>query len=282
MALVDCNDPESQACLDALVKEINDELSIGCQIPFTVPKRALVRMINRAKDYFYKMYEDSVEEMYLGLPAGTFAKNSFKKGIGTREDELKSTDLLNTRGIIKMPDRVFSVNNVFEIGGFAGEDGGMVGTSFNGGDTDFTIDKFIFSNQGQMGGGLASENLMYYTLNRKLIDNARQMLQAQISFTYNRLTHNFRFQGELPENSVVFQVYTKVPDCALFTDELFLRYVIAQAKIQLSRIQGTFTYNLPGSITINYDMLKDEGQEELTEIKETLKEDDSPDYFLTG
>ena len=89
MSLVDCNDPASQACLDQLVKEINDELSIGCQIPFTVPKRALVRMINRAKDYFYKMYEDSVEEMYLGLPGSTFRKESFKRGIGTRDDELK-------------------------------------------------------------------------------------------------------------------------------------------------------------------------------------------------
>ena len=32
-----CN-PDSQECLDALIKEINDDLTVGCQIPFTVPK----------------------------------------------------------------------------------------------------------------------------------------------------------------------------------------------------------------------------------------------------
>ena len=29
-----CN-PDSQECLDALIKEINDDLTVGCQIPFT-------------------------------------------------------------------------------------------------------------------------------------------------------------------------------------------------------------------------------------------------------
>ena len=32
-----CN-PDNQECLDALIKEINDDLTVGCQIPFTVPK----------------------------------------------------------------------------------------------------------------------------------------------------------------------------------------------------------------------------------------------------
>ena len=284
MSLVNCNDPASQACLDELVKEINDELSIGCQIPFTVPKRALVRMINRAKDYFYKMYEDSVEEMYLGLPAGTFRKEGFKKGIGTKDDTLKDSDLDTSRGIVTMPDGIFSVNNVFEIGGFSGEDGGWAGggNSINGGDMDFSIDKFMLASSYNNGAGIASEGLLMYVINSKFMDLTRQTLQAQISYTYNRLTHKFRFQGELPKRSVCFQVYAKVPDCALFSDELFIRYVIAQAKIQLARIQGTFSYNLPGSITINFDMIQNEGQEELTEIKETLAADDSPDYFLTG
>ena len=65
-----CNDPEEAACLDALIKEINDELTIACQIPFTVPKKELANIINRAKGYFNKIYEDSVEQMYIALPPG--------------------------------------------------------------------------------------------------------------------------------------------------------------------------------------------------------------------
>ena len=37
MSYVDCNDPDAKDCLDALIKEINEELTITCQIPFTVP-----------------------------------------------------------------------------------------------------------------------------------------------------------------------------------------------------------------------------------------------------
>jgi len=280
MAIVDCNDPASQACLDALVKEINDELTIACQIPFTVPKKALARMINRAKDYFYKIYEDSVEEMYIALPGGTFAKNSFRKGIDNSSEELSNINLESSRGIVTMPERVFSVNNVFEIGGFQGEDGGFGSRSFSAGDPDFAIDKFIYSNT--FGAGIGSENLMYYVINEKFIDNARQILQQQISYSYNRLTKKFRFQGELPKRAVVFQIYATIPDCALYSDEVFIRYCIAQAKVQLGRIMGTFNYNLPGNITINYDMIMSEGKEELQAIVEELKADEGTDYFYLG
>lgn len=280
MAIVDCNDPASQACLDALVKEINDELTIACQIPFTVPKKALARMIGRAKDYFYKIYEDSVEEMYIALPGGTFAKNSFRKGIDNSNEELSNTNIESSRGIVTMPERVLSVNNVFEIGGFQGEDGGFGSRSFSAGDPDFAIDKFVYSNT--FGAGIGSENLMYYVINEMFIDNARQILQQQISYSYNRLTKKFRFQGELPKRAVVFQIYATIPDCALYSDEAFIRYCIAQAKVQLGRIMGTFNYNLPGNITINYDMIMSEGKEELEAIVTEIKEDEGTDFFFTA
>jgi hypothetical protein len=280
MALIDCTDPAAQACLDELVKEINDELTIACQIPFTVPKKALVRMINRAKDYFYKIYEDSVEEMYIALPGGTFAKNSFRKGIDSSSENLSNANIESSRGIVTMPDRVLSVNNVFEIGGFQGEDGGFGSRSFSAGDPDFAIDKFVYSNT--FGAGIGSENLMYYVINEKFIDNARQILQQQISYSYNRLTHKFRFQGELPKRAVVFQIYAKIPDCALYSDEVFIRYCIAQAKVQLARIMGTFNYNLPGNITINYDMIMSEGKEELEAIVQEIKDDEGVDFLYTG
>jgi hypothetical protein len=132
------------------------------------------------------------------------------------------------------------------------------------------------------GAGIGSDNLMYYVINSKFIDNSRQVLQAQIGYTYNRLTHEFRFTGQLPDNDVIFQVFTTIPDCDLFQDEAFIRYCIAKAKIQLSRILGTFNFNLPGNITINYDLVMNEGQTELEEVVEEIKGDEGVDYFFTG
>lgn len=280
MSIINCDNQESRECLDALIKEINDDLTVACQIPFTVPKKELARIIERAKKYFYKIYEDSVEEMYLALPSQTFSTDSFKKGITSDSTDITQQNIQSTRGVIPMPPNVFSINNVFEIGGFSGEDGGFGSRSFSKGDRDFAIDKFIYSDA--YGAGIGSENLMYYVINEKFIDNVRQILRPQISYSYNRLTNKVRFQGELPKNAVIFQAYVTIPDCALFQDEVFVRYCIAKAKTQLARILGTFNYNLPGNITINYDLILSEGQDELDKIIEEIKGDEGVDYFFTS
>ena len=279
-----CNDPEEAACLDALIKLINDDLTIACQIPFTVPKKEINNIIQRAKKYFYKIYEDSVEQMYIALPAGALHTAEFKQGVpyGTgqaNEVITNKNQLANPRGIVQMPSRVYSVNDVFEIGGFSGEDGGFGQMSFNADDVDFSIDKF---NDDVYGAGIGSENLMYYVVNSLFMDNARQVLLPQISYTYNRLTKKFRFQGELPKRAVIFEIFSTISDCALFEDEAFQRYVMGMAKIQLSRILGTFSFNLPGNITINYDMIASEGREEVDRVVEEIKGDEGVDYFFTG
>ena len=76
MAVTNC-DPVDQKCLEELIQEINDELTVACQIPFTVPKLELARIIDRARKYFYKIYEYSVQEMYIALPKEAFGKQSF-------------------------------------------------------------------------------------------------------------------------------------------------------------------------------------------------------------
>ena len=61
-----------------------------------------------------------------------------------REVITNKANIDNPRGVVKMPSRVYSVNDVFEIGGFSGEDGGFGSMSFNADDVDFSIDKFIY------------------------------------------------------------------------------------------------------------------------------------------
>ena len=277
-----CN-PDAQECLDALIKEINDDLTVACQIPFTVPKKELAHIINRAKDYFYKIYEDSVEEMFIALPKSAWYEKDFRQGISHNDggNTLTEKDVKNPRGVVKMPSTIWAVNDVFQINGFLGEDGGFGSQSFSAGDVDFSLDKFIYSDV--YGAGIGSEELMYYVINEKFIDNARQVLQPQISYNYNRLTKKFRFMGKLPnKGACIFQVYNTIPDCDLFQDEAFIRYCIGMAKIQLSRILGTFQFNLPGNITINYDLISSEGREEVDSIVEEIKGDEGVDYFYTG
>ena len=87
--------------------------------------------------------------------------------------------------------------------------------------------------------------------------------------------------GELPTGDVIFMIFEKISDCALFSDEIFIRYIVAQVKKQLGRVLGTFTFNLPGNIQINYADIKSEGVDELKEIEEEIKDDEGTDYFFT-
>jgi hypothetical protein len=253
---------EQKGCYDKLVSQIQQEITSFCQIPFTIPKEEVIRIINNAKMWFYKHYEYSVQEKYYALRAATFQSDMFKKS-----------------GEVTMPESVWAVNSVYQINKWAGEDGGFGKKSFTGLDPDFALDKFIYNNV--YGSGIGSEQLMYYVINAYFIDLARMNLQGMISYNYNYLNRKFRFMGELPKNDVIFLIYEKLNDCDLFSDEIFIRYVAAQVKKQLGRILGTFNFNLPGNIQINYSEIKDQGTEELTAIEEEIKNDEGVDYFFT-
>jgi hypothetical protein len=253
---------DQKACYDSLIAQVQQEITSSCQIPFTIPKEEIIRIINNAKMWFYKHYEYSVQEKYYALKAATFQTETFRK-----------------TGEVTMPDSVFAVNSVYQIGGFAGEDGGFGGQSFTGLDPDFALDKFIYNNL--YGSGIGSEQMMYYVINAYFVDVARFNLQAMISYNYNFLNKKFRFMGELPTGDVIFMIFEKISDCALFSDEIFIRYIVAQVKKQLGRVLGTFTFNLPGNIQINYADIKSEGVDELKEIEEEIKDDEGTDYFFT-
>lgn len=249
---------EQTICLDAFLKEVKQELSVSCQIPINISNKEILRIINRAKQWFYKHYEDSVEEKYFIIHSSMWSTPTF----------------LETR-TVELPSNIFSVHGVSEV------DKESMGALGWGPDPDFALDKFIFSDA-YSSAYASADRLMYYVIEQSHWDLARQLLVPKISYTYNRLTHNLRFMGETPKKEVVLQVYVTIDDCSLFSDEIFYRWIVAQSKMQISRVLGTFSYNLPGNIQINYDLIRDEGREDIESIKEELKSEEGTDYFLTS
>lgn len=251
----------SNVCLENFMKELNQELSVSCMLPHSLPKKELLRIINQSKKWFYKNFEYALEEKYLVLKSNIWGTTEFR-----------------SNSELTLRDDVFSVTSVWQIGKDSGEaslrgmdddiDGAMLGSSYVTAEPGGRI-------------SLSSESLMHYVLASKFYDLTRMITVNKMSYEFNYLSHKFRFMGQLPENDVILQVYTTIKDCELFDEEIFFRYNIAQAKIQLSRVLGTFNYSLPGNITINYDLIRSEGQEELNNIKEEIKEDEGTDYFFT-
>ena len=242
---------------DEFISLVQQELSVACALPFTVPLPEIQRIIKFSAEWFYKKYEDAVEERYVIIPRSAFSTPEFKKS-----------------RTVQLPDCVFSVFGLKKLR----EDFGRT-YSFDG-TGDFGIERLFLSDSVSIGQG--TENMMYYVLNLSWLDLSSHIINHTNSYNYNRSSHKLFFGGETPNRDCVAQAYLKLPFEYLMKDEVFYRYVVAKCKVQLSRILGTFAFNLPGGITINYDLIRTEGQDEITKIEEEIKADEGMDFFLTS
>ncbi len=293
-SLVNCSDIEEVECLNDFVESIQNEISVNGAIPFTIPAESIAQITKNAKTMFYKSYEDSTEEMFIAIPESEIRKKSFQRGIHTmdgpgdnkvtakfKKGEGDNPNTGHTRGTYTLPEGVISVVGVYEIGAFSGESGwnsGLLGKSAG----DISLNRMVYQSVYDRTMAVSADNTMYYICTEAFLDISRQIFQNMISFKYNRLTNNLRFLGELPKSDVILDVLVRVPDCDLYNDDLFRRYVIADCKVQLSRILGAFSYQLPGNITVNVEAIANEGSTEKEQILQELKDMSGAWYILTS
>ena len=261
-------DPQFDSdCLNNFVTEIADEVTGSCMIPMNLPRKEVLNIINRAKKWFYKNYEYSVKESFVVLPVALFDSAYFK---ANRAFTLPGPDPVNGGG------EIFSVYGVFETGS---RWGGSADINFTQG--DFSYERIMMG--GLYGGAhtaAAAENLQYYVVQEKFFDLARQIIQNPLSFHYNQLTHQLKFMGEVPKKDVILEVYETIPDCALFGDEIFFRYVSAKIKQSIGTKLGIFKFALPGNVDFDYDAIKSMGDDELSAIDEEIKGDEGVDWMM--
>ena len=293
-SLVNCSDIEEVECLNDFVESIQNEMSVNGAIPFTIPAESIAQIAKNAKTMFYKSYEDASEEMFIAIPESEIRKRSFQRGIHTmdgpgdnkvtakfKKGEGDNPNTGHTRGTYTLPEGVISVVGVYEIGAFSGESGwnsGLLGKSAG----DVSLNRMVYQSVYDRTMAVSADNTMYYICTEAFLDISRQIFQNMISFRYNRLTNNLRFLGELPKSDVILDVLVRVPDCDLYNDDLFRRYVIADCKVQLSRILGAFSYQLPGNISVNVEAIANEGSTEKEQILQELKDMSGAWYIMTS
>jgi hypothetical protein len=291
--LVNCSDIDEVECLNDFVESIQNEMSVNGAIPFTIPAESIAQLAKNAKTMFYKMYEDATEEMFIAIPESEIRKRSFQRGIHTmdspgdnkvtakfKKGEGKEPNTGHTRGTYVLPDGVISVVGVYSLGGWSGEAGwntGLLGKNSG----DVSLHRMVYQSVYDRTMAVSADNTMYYICTEAFLDMSRQIFQNMISFKYNRLTNNLRFLGELPKSDVILDVLVRVPDCDLYNDDLFRRYVIADCKVQLSRILGAFNYQMPGNISVNVEAIANEGSAEKEQIIQELKDMSGAWYILT-
>lgn len=241
---------------DEFISEIQTELTVGCSLPFTVPKKEIKRIIKYAAKWFYKNYEYAVEERYGIIPHELMISDDFKK-----------YRTITLPGCI---ESIFKVQKTSGEASFTGQIRNMA---------DFTLEKLIFQNYRATAG--ISENLLLTITYQYWADLAASVVLYPVTYNYNRNTSKLWIGGQIPAGDLVMNMYVDIPIESLFNDEIFYDYVVAKTKTELSRILGTFQFNLVGGVSINFDLLQTEGQDRLTEIKEQIKGDEGADWFFT-
>ena len=235
-----------------LIELVKDELTGSCALPYSIPDREMERLINQALNWFYLNYQYAVETQYYVIPKADFAAKEFK----------------NTRSVL-LPECVISVFEVKEING-----GSRLGTI----DADFSDNRLIAAEL--FLSPFQSDDLVLRTAQYSYWDLTQAFFLERIAYDYNQNTKRMKILGRDPKKNVFIQTMVKIEENKLYDDWMFQRYVTAQAKISLGRILGFFQYNLPGGVAVNADSIKDEGKEELAEIKEKIDSDSTTDWFL--
>ena len=247
-------------------EELNTTITVGCSLPFSIPQKALDNIVKYAAEWMYRNWDDALDNIYLSIPADIWSK----------DENIKKTRTF------KLPKCIYSVNAV------AKDSTSKQRSSAN---PDYSFDKYSYSNWGVNGGFSGIEDttqtdaIMGYVIASSWGDLTQHIINYPISYNYNRQTNSLFLKGSLDESpDFLLDCDVKVPFEALYELDLFFNYCVGYAKMQLANILGTFTMNLPGNASINYDRYYDQGKDQVDEVKEEIKSmrGGSDFFFTTG
>lgn len=268
----DLNSPREYTpeCEQEFLNEVGSEITGACMVPLNLPVAEVRNIIKRAIKWFRKNYEYSLRENYYHIPGTVFSTPEFK-----------DTRTLNfPKEIADGSGEVFSIYGVYDLSSGWGGTGSGLDLRFTAGN-DFAIEKMFFANSYQgTGAAESAEELQYYVINQSYFDMARQILENPLSFHYSQLTGELKFMGDTPKGDVILELYESIPNCALYNDEIFFRYVCAKVKVAIGSKLSVFKFTLPGGVEIDYDGIKDMGDTELEAIKEEIKGDEGVDWMF--
>ncbi len=236
-----------------LIQEVIDELSASCALANKLPTSEIERLIKRGERWFFDNYEESLELRYLVLRRSVFTTPTFRK-----------------ERYIQLPDEVESVFEVREVDGSS-----LLGSI----DKDFSDNKLIGS-EVFLSSSLG-DNLVTLAARMQFFDLARGFMLERVAFDWNHLTRKLFIAGRNPMNDVFLQSYIRVPLDRLYEDQFFIRWVVAKCKIALGNLLGRFTYTLIGGVTVNYQDLISQGQEELKDVEAAIDARNTPSFFFT-
>ena len=237
---------------DQLIELTQNYITASGSIPTSIGIPEFERIISDSARWFFHNYRYAAQQKYYHIEKSEFDKPEFKS---TRQ--------------IQFPDCVISVVWVKEA-----NNANFIGIL----DRDITEQRMVaaeiyFAPYG-------SDDLVYRTANYAYYDLTKAFFLDYMQFDYNINSHRLSILGRNPRYNVVTLTWVKVAEESLYEDPYFIDYVRGQALISMGRTYSFFNFNLPSNITVNASELISSGQQIVEEVKQKIKEEDAPDFFM--
>ena len=243
------------------IQRIIQELTQSCALNLPIPASAIPPLIQQAAQFFWENSDQAIEERYYCLP------NSEIKRCGPNN-------------IVKLPEQIISVFGVYKT-----TEQYSFGTM-----GDFSLERIVMNNSAMAGGlggniqtafgGGSGYNLTDVTAALYEISTYQALFDAPLTFNFNEFSKELVILGALGDSDLVLQVFKRCKIQDLYKSYYFFRYCVCLGLRSMATIMGTFEYKLPGGVTLNYSVWREQAQSEMQEIAEWINKNHSSDYFF--
>jgi len=242
--------------IEELIDFIQNEITIGCALPKTLPDSEIRRIIEtRALPYFYRNYQYAVQKMYFFIHQDAFHTEEFTK-----------------YRYVNVPCEIQSVTYLYEVRGGSLMQLGIntPNLSVNLGVTNQPYLSSYVTTIGELG--------VYKTILDSMSDMLNQLNKYTLKYHFNQLHHRLQIMTNVKHN-VIIEGYANIPPEYLFKDDLFVKYVTGWAKVQYGNLTGRYDWTLAGGIKINSADITAQGKEEIKEAEEEIKGQSNSSFF---
>jgi hypothetical protein len=250
--------------MEELIDSVNQELTVGCMLPKILPDIEIRRIISqRALPWFIKNYRYAVIKSYYLV-----TKDAMQLDPTTgHRSIILPCDIVNVTWIYKT-----NHTSLLQLGLNAPN------LSINFGVTNQPYLSSYLTTVGELG--------VYKVVMDGFADMLNQLSKVTYKYHYNQNDHRLHILTSVDENNMsnpnmalVLEVYVAIEEEAIFSDELFQRYVVGMSKQQLGNLLGRYNFNLPGGIQINVADIQAQAEKEVTEAKEEVNKMTNTSFF---
>ena len=243
--------------IDEFIDLVQTEISVSCALPKTLPDANLRQIIEtRALPYFYRWYQYAVQKIYYLIKKEAFFTEEFTK-----------------YNYVNVPCEIQSVVYLYEVRSASLFQLGInsPNLSVNLGVTNQPYLSSYVTTIGELG--------VYKTLLDNMSDMLNQLNKYTLRHSFNQLNHRLHILTKV-KHDVIIEAYANIPQENLFKDDLFFKFCVGWAKVQLGNMMGMYDWTLPGGVKINHANLITQGQAEIKEVEEEIKGQSNSSWFV--